>query len=576
MLAMTRRRIVQLALGSAGGLLLAACGQAAPTPAPPKPVDTGAPKPAAPAPSQSGNPEPTKPAAAPAATTAPPAASAPAPAATTAPAAASKPAGGTPKAGGQSVWAILADPLSLDQHKAGSDVQADVLGQFYESLTSYNAKLEVIPWLATSWETPDPSTYVFKLRQGVKFHNGQEMTADDVKYSVERMLAKDTADPWLFTLETIDQVTAVDKYTVKMAMKKPDPGIPGAFATNRGHGIMPAGAHQKVDLATKAIGTGPFKLAEYVSASHVIAERFPDYWNAPMPYIEKLTFKILGDEEARVAGVRAKQLDGSQIAFESISRLSGDASIQILKSDVYSPYTLEPNSGRAPTSDVRVRRAISMAIDRNAYIEKVVGGNGTLTGPIATGYGDWFIPPDQLGYKYDPEGAKKLLAEAGVAPGTVLSFPYQGDNPFYSAIGVVTADQLKKIGLDVKLEPVEAGVLTARGPSRSRDYHLYTRRRGFRHDPDAHLRADFHSTGSSNPGYKNAEVDDLLDKARGELDHAKRKEMYTRIQRIILDENPHVFLFNTIKVDALQGYVKGYEPQYTAFRETLRQTWLDK
>jgi peptide/nickel transport system substrate-binding protein len=443
-------------------------------------------------------------------------------------------------------------------------------------LTAYNAKLEVVPALAVSWETPDATTYVWKLRQGVKFHNGQELSAEDVKYSIERMLMKETGNLWLFTFDSIDQVTAADKYTVRMTTKRPDPGLPAAFATNRGHAIMPAGAHQKTDLATKPIGTGPFKIVEYVSASHVTAERFADYWGKPMPYIDRLTFKILGDEEARVAGIRAKQIDGAQIAVESISRLQGDASIQILKSDVYSPYTLEPNAGKAPTNDVRVRRAISMALDRNAYIEKVVGGNGTLTGPIATGYSDWFIPPDQLGYKHDPEGAKKLLAEAGVAPGTVLTFPYQGDNPFYSAIAVITADQLKKVGLELKLEPVEAGVLTARGPSRNRDYHFFSRRRGFRHDPDAHLRSDFHSAGGSNPGYKSAELDDLLDKARGEMDRAKRKDMYTRIQKIILDENPHIFLFSTIKVDAVQGYVKGYEPQYTAFRETLRQTWLDK
>src|SRR4029453_13668820 len=146
-------------------------------------------------------------------------------------------------------------------------------------------------------------------------------------------------------------------------------------------------------------------------------------------------------------------------AAESVARLASDPSIQILKSAIYSPYTLEPNAGRAPTRDVRVRRAISMAIDRQVYIDKVGGGNGTLTGPIGTGYGDWFIPPDQLGYKYDPEGAKKLLAAAGVPPGTVVSPPSQGDNPFYPAVAVVPADMLKKVGLEVKLEPLESGVL---------------------------------------------------------------------------------------------------------------------
>src|SRR4029453_18569519 len=118
-------------------------------------------------------------------------------------------------------------------------------------------------------------------------------------------------------------------------------------------------------------------------------------------------------------------------AAESVARLASDPSIQILKSAIYSPYTLEPNAGRAPTRDVRVRRAISMAIDRQIYIDKVGGGNGTLTGPIGTGYGDWFIPPDQLGYKYDPEGAKKLLAggRGRSRPGHRAELPVPGRNP---------------------------------------------------------------------------------------------------------------------------------------------------
>jgi peptide/nickel transport system substrate-binding protein len=482
----------------------------------------------------------------------------------------------SPKPGGQSVWAQLTDPVSFDPHKAGGDSQAEVLQQFYESLATYNEKLEATPSLGLSWDNPDANNYLFKLRQGVKFHDGSEMTADDVKYSIERMIAKDTANPWKFTIDSIDQVAVVDKYTVKISTNRPDAGLPAAMAMNRGTAIIPADGAQKTDLNLKAAGTGPFRMVEYVPADHVTFERFPDYWGKPIPYLDRVTFKITGDEEARVAGLRAKQFDAAQIATDSVQRLSSESTLQVLKSAIYSPYTLEPNSGKAPTNDVRVRKAISLAVDRNVYLDKVVGGFGVLTGPIGTGYGDWFIPPEQLGYTYNPDQAKALLAEAGVAPGTQLSFPYQGDNPFYTSIAVVTADMLKKVGLDVKLEALEAGVLNTRGPSGSRDYHFFSRRRGFRSDPDGHLRADFYSTGPSNPGYKNTEVDDLLDKARIELDHAKRKQMYTRIQQIILDENPHIFLFNAMKLDALQGYVQGYVPAYTGFRESLRQTWLAK
>jgi peptide/nickel transport system substrate-binding protein len=544
----TRRSLFRqaslLGIGASLGGLLAACSSAPTAPSAPTQASAAAP----PAPSQ------------------------PTPAATSV--AAAGPA--TPKAGGQSIWATLTDPTALDPHKAGSDAQAEVLQQSYESLATYDNQLQSVPALALSWENPDPTTYLFKLRQGVKFHNGAELTADDVKYSIDRMAAKETADPWKFTIDSIDQTSVVDKYTVKITTNRPDAGLPAAFAMNRGTAIIPAGSAQSTDLAQKIIGTGPFRLVEYVPADHITFEKFPDYWGTPLPYVDRLTLKINGDEQARLAGLRARQFDGSQISTDSIQPLSNTPGVQVVQSAIYSPYTLEPNSGKAPTNDVRVRRALSMTIDRNVYLQKVVGGYGTLTGPIGTGYGDWYIPVDQLNYKYDPDQAKSMLADAGVTPGTQLTFPYQGDNPFYSAIAVVTADMLKKVGLDVKLEPLEAGVLSTRGPSGSRDYHFFSRRRGFRSDPDGHLRADFYSTGSSNPGYNNPEVDSLLDQARTELDHAKRKQMYTRIQQIILDEDPHLFLFNALKLDALQAYVQNYQPAYTGYRESLRQTWLAK
>lgn len=551
------RRVSVLGLGVSIGGLLAACSAAAPAaptqpPAPPQAQPTAA-KPGQPA--QAAAPT--------------PAAAAPSPAASNA-------APATPKAGGQSIWATLSDPTALDPHKAGTDAQAEVLQQTYESLATYDNQLQSVPSLALSWEAPDSSTYLFHLRQGAKFHNGAEMTADDVKYSIDRMIAKDTANPFKFTIDSVDSASVVDKYTVKISTNRPDAGLPAAFAMNRGHAIIPAGSAESTDLAQNTIGTGPFRLVEYVPADHVTYEKFANYWGTPLPYFDRLTLKINGDEQARVAGLRAKQFDGSQISTDSVQPLSSTAGVQIVQSAIYSPYTLEPNSGKAPTNDVRVRKAISLAVDRNVYLQKVVGGYGTLTGPIGTGYGDWYIPVDQLNYTYDPDQAKALLAQAGVAPGTQLSFPYQGDNPFYSAIAVITADMLKKVDLDVKLEPLESGVLNTRGPSGNHDYHFFSRRRGFRSDPDGHLRADFYSTGSSNPGYSNPEVDSLLDKARVELDHATRKQMYTRIQQIILDENPHIFLFNAMKLDALQDYIKDYQPAYTGYRESLRQTWLAK
>src|SRR5438034_1045906 len=193
-----RRTLLRLATLSVASLAvgLGACTQAPAATPTAKPVPPAAPT--------------TAPAAGAAATTAPAAAAA----ATTAPAAA--------KTGGQTLWGLAGDPLGLDPHKAGIDAVADVLPQFYESLTTYDSALRAAPALALSWEVPDPKTYIWKLRQGVKFHDGSEFTADSVKYSIERMLAPETGNLWKFTFDSIEQVSVVDKYTVKMSTSRPD------------------------------------------------------------------------------------------------------------------------------------------------------------------------------------------------------------------------------------------------------------------------------------------------------------------------------------------------------------------
>ena len=212
----------------------------------------------------------------------------------------------TPKRGGTLVAAAEIDPIGLDPHNSSNFSACQAYDHFYESLTSYDEKTNIVPCLATSWEvTNGGKTYTFKLRPNVKFHNGQTMTADDVKYSVERVLDPKTASPWVSWLKPIKEVKVIDPLTVQMNLDAPYPLL-GSFAGNRASAIIPKGIAEQENLKIKGIGTGPFKLAEYVPQDRIVYARNADYWDKSLPYLDGMAFKVLTEENARIAALQGR------------------------------------------------------------------------------------------------------------------------------------------------------------------------------------------------------------------------------------------------------------------------------
>ena len=215
---------------------------------------------------------------------------------------------GSPKSGGTLVAAAEIDPISLDPHTNSNFSSVQAYDHLYESLTMYDERTNIVPCLAHSWEiTNGGKTYTFKLRPNVKFHNGQPMTAEDVKYSIDRVLDPRTASPWRSWLDSIKEIKVVDPVTVQMELGAPYPLL-GSFAGMRAAGIIPKGLAEKENLKIRAIGTGPFKLVEYVPQDHVTYARNPDYWDKPLPYLDGMVFKVLTEENARIAALRAGQI----------------------------------------------------------------------------------------------------------------------------------------------------------------------------------------------------------------------------------------------------------------------------
>jgi peptide/nickel transport system substrate-binding protein len=354
---------------------------------------------------------------------------------TQAPAAAAKPTAAPAtagKKGGKLTWALEQDPVHLIPY--GAVPTANMWGKefMYDSLIAWDRNLQIQPALATEWSAPDDHTYVFKLRQGVKFHDGSEVTADDVKWGIEAQ-----ADPPPPGIKTqypakITSIDAVDKYTVRINMSGPDPSVMGYFAWQRYTPVTPKGIYDKINVLTQGIGTGPYKLVEFVPNDRVVYTRNPDFWNKDLPYLDEITFKVLPDEQARVAALRSGAIDGATFTPDVARTMANDRNLTVLKGlyAAHKEIQFVLKDAKNPWSDVRVRQAINHAINRQDIIDKVFGGDAVYSSIIPPGYGDWPLSDADLKgnyLKYDVDKAKTLLQQAGFGGGFEMEL--QSINP---------------------------------------------------------------------------------------------------------------------------------------------------
>ena len=488
---------------------------------------------------------------------------------------------GEPKPGGASVWAAETDPVALNPITNSNFSSTQGFEHCYESLTAFDSQLNVVPALAESWTTPDDKTYIFKLRQGVKFHDGSEFTADDVKYTFDIVLDPKGPAVWRGNFDQVDKVEVMDKNTIKFTTKAPFPPLLGAFAILRSSAILKKGAMENSKLETQINGTGPYKLVEYVPKGQLKLTKNLDYWGKPLPYINDVTFKILEDEETRIAGLRSKTIDYAFLTADGATRLKDEKGIVITRGPRAYLYIFQMNRMRPPWNDKRVRQALSLATDRQELIDKVFSGAATLAGPIATGFGDWFIPPDELKakwYKPDLEKAKSLLKDAGVPQGQPLDLLMTAFNQNFAGLAVVFKDQMAKIGITVNIRTVEQGVFIKENSADGKfNYDANGNAFTARHDPDGYVYNGIYSQSPTAVGYANATVDALLVKARTTIDRAQRKTMYRQIQEILLEDAPNIYLCNDTVTEGLQTYVKGYSQSFYTYRSWgLKSAWLDK
>jgi peptide/nickel transport system substrate-binding protein len=492
-----------------------------------------------------------------------------------------------PKRGGTLVVAADVSPPGLDPQKSAAAHSWMIAEHVYSNLLRRDAKMNIVGDLAESWQVVNDTTYVFKLRRGVTWHHGRDLTAEDVKYSFERMLDEKTASPWRSNWQIIDRIETPDPATVRFVIKRPFAPLLSYLATPHYSAIVPRDIVEKHgDLQKEASGTGPFMLERFVPDNTVVLKRNPKYFEAGLPYLDGLEYRIIPDEAARLAALRAGTVHYLWSVDPLIDRqLQGAAGVSLREPDGYcAQHGMAFNQTRPPFTDVRVRRAVSVGINRKEIIASVLRGHGAITTKIPPCDAPFGYAGDEKGlpyYVHDPAQAKRLLGEAGLGGGLDTTLEVSPRFPQTVRTAEVMKEQLATAGIRVTLKQVEWGA-ALKNFVRTEYDGMSMIPLVWQPDPDAHVYDIFHSGSKINLGkFNDARVDQLLEQGRTTLDRDKRVAIYRDLQRHMADEAYLVFPYASGATEALRDAVKGYvslpgaQPGSRS-RQFFKQTWLDR
>lgn len=429
----------------------------------------------------------------------------------------------------------------------------------YNKLVRYNDKLEIEPDLAESWEFPDPRTVVFRLRRGVRFHSGAEMTSEDVKFTLERVLDPATRSPGRSFIDVITSIETPDRYTVRAKMQFPLASLLSGLSSANLSIVEKAAVQRFGNLQRNVAGTGPFTMAEWVPDNFMRLAKNPNYFRRGMPHFDTLIIRVIPDQASLLAGVRTRSLDMATINQGSvITAARREAGLTVMQKAGLNLRIFAFNTTRPPFNDARVRYAFSFAIDRSAIVNTAEFGYATVSGPVPAST-PWATPTAQFpSYRQNLERARQLLAEAGHPRGfttrIVTSPTYEGG----IAVAQVIQEQLRAIGVNATLENIEWGTYINRWVAR--DFDTMIELRGGDPDPDRFLYRTFHSTGAVNNFlFKDATIDRLLERGRVNLDPDRRRPIYDDLQKALIEAAPALFLYVPLETQVLQGYVHGFK-----------------
>jgi peptide/nickel transport system substrate-binding protein len=474
-----------------------------------------------------------------------------------------------PVMGGALIVAQGVEPPGLDPTTATSAaIPRVVYSNVLEGLVRIDRNGKIVMALADTYKvSKDGKEYLFTLRKGVKFHDGKAFSAEDVKFTFDRLLDPKTAVPHPEYYKDIDSVQTVNPYTVKIKLKN----VNSMFLFNLARGDSVIVHSQAADkLKTEPVGTGPFKFVEWVRGDHVTLAKFDGYYKKGTPYLDKVVFKFIGDPSAQVASLKAGDVDviAYDISPENAALLEKDPKFKVLNGYTTTEVILSTNHSRKPFTDVRVRRAMAHAIDRNALIQGAMSGYGTPIGSHMDPGNPYYVDLSKA-YPYDPQKAKQLLAEAGYPNGFEASLRLPERYAYAKRSGEIIADMLSRIGIKLNIELMEWGQwidkvfknsdfdLTVIGHAEPFDINIYA-------NPNYYFR------------YNNPTFQETLKKAESEADPRTRRDLYIACQKMISDDAVNGYLFTLPSLPAMKKEIMNWWKDYPMTAADVTEVWIQR
>ncbi|MCG0239922.1 MAG: peptide-binding protein [Firmicutes bacterium] len=493
-----------------------------------------------------------------------------------------------PATGGELVLVLAQDPDILNPLLASTAYGGAVLEPIFESLVTLDENLIPQGELAERWEvSEDGLEWTFYLNKNAKWQDGEPVTADDVVFTFKTIMDPDYTGPRKSELGPTKDVVKVDDYTVKFILEEPfapflvEAGILDIVPEHLLKDVPVAELEQYDQFNQHPIGSGPYKFVEWKAGEYVLLERWEDYWNKSDekgPFVDGIRYRIIKEDNTQIAALEAQEVDAlGSVTPTEVDRLKTE------KADILNAYDWDRNgfgymilnTQRWPTSEKEVRQALAYALNYQAIIDGVLDGKATVPpGPLPPV--SWAYDPSIEGRTYDPAKAAQILEAAGwkknangiwEKDGKTLTIEYYGTagSSVVEGIAQQAMSDWKALGVDVKVELMDFNTMLEKYVDPG-NYHVTFM--GFSLGPDPNsLYALYHTesiglkdgiaTGFNTARYSNPQVDQLLEEGRRVADMEKRKQIYSQVQKLIIEDQPHIWIYANKYTDFVNKRVKG-------------------
>ena len=469
----------------------------------------------------------------------------------------------TPRRGGTLRVGFYIEAATMDPHLSGSKIDRQVYHNIYEPLVTLDAKLGVKPGLAESWQQPDSKTVVFKLRRGVKFHDGTDFNAEAARFNFNRMKAEPKSVR-KGEIASIDSVDVVDAHTIKINLKRPDAALLATLTDRAGMMVSPKVAQERgaeLERNAKGAGTGPFEFVEWEKDSHLVIKRNESYWNKQGgPYLDRVRYRPIPDDTVKLQSLQTGEIDVMDyVQPRDVAAVRADRNVVVVDVPSLADFAYQLNHARPPFATKALRQAVASSLD----LEQIVKGVWLNVGVPANGP----IPPTSWAYdrsiapiKRDLTRVKAKLAEGGQPNG--FTFTMTTNNiPINVQEAEVIQAQLREASITMKIKLVYSATLISDG--NNKNFEMISYQWSGRPDPDGNTYQFYKTTQGTSlnwSGISNQQIDALLDKSREVSSQAERKRLFSDLTKILQDELPMVFIVHPIEPKAFSPKVQGYEP----------------